>query len=195
MKKQIVVLALMLAGTIGIAQAQLMQMGVKLQYSTSSLDEMFNDVNTQVENFSTEFLKGCDIGVMARVNVGRWISVQPEVNFSISSVWDSVDAQVSLIDQVTEAFGSIESVNISVPVLVGVHLLDFQEMAALRIFVGPEFYTTIKSASEDEAFDFSRYSLIAGVGIDLLKVAYLDARVVRYSGGTMSYRLGLGLLF
>jgi hypothetical protein len=195
MKKRIIILALMLAAVCIPARAQLFQMGLKLQYSSSSVDDMINNVTEEVQNFSTEFLKGCEAGLLLRVNVGRLITIQPEANFSIGSIWDSVDAQTDFISSTMTAFQNIQTINLSVPVLAAVHLIDLEKLVDLRVFAGPEFYTTIKGATSDSGMDFSKYSIIAGVGVDLFDVLYVDARVARFSEGEMFYRLGVGLLF
>ena len=193
MKKTLLFL-LLVCGMMMPAKAQLFQMGMKLQYSSESVDDMVNSVSNEAQNFSTDFLKGCEGGLFLRLNVGRWITVQPEANFSIGSVWDSVDAQDNFFNAAMAAFSNVQTVNLSVPVLVSLHLLDIEKTMDIRVFAGPEFYTTVKGASE-EGMDFSKYSLIAGVGIDLLDVIYVDARVARYSEGDLYYRVGLGLLF
>lgn len=195
MKKRFLILALLLAAVCIPARAQLFQMGLKVQYSSSSVDDMINNVTNEVQNFSTEFLKGCEAGLLLRVNVGRLITIQPEANFSIGSIWDSVDAQTDFIASAMTAFQNVQTVNLSVPVLAAVHLIDLEKLVDLRVFAGPEFYTTIKGATSDSGMDFSKYSLIAGVGVDLFDVLYVDARVARYSEGEMFYRLGVGLLF
>lgn len=195
MKKRIIILALMLAAVCIPARAQLFQMGLKMQYSSSSVDDMINNVTEEVQNFSTEFLKGCEAGLLLRVNVGRLITIQPEANFSIGSIWDSVDAQTDFISSTMTAFQNIQTINLSVPVLAAVHLIDLEKLVDLRVFAGPEFYTTIKGATSDSGMDFSKYSIIAGVGVDLFDVLYVDARVARFSEGEMFYRLGVGLLF
>ena len=195
MKKRFLILAFLLASVCIPARAQLFQMGLKLQYSSSSVDDMINNVTSEVQNFSTEFLKGCEAGLLLRVNVGRLITIQPEANFSIGSIWDSVDAQTDFIASAMTAFQNVQTVNLSVPVLAAVHLIDLEKLVDLRVFAGPEFYTTIKGATSDSGMDFSKYSLIAGVGVDLFDVLYVDARVARYSEGEMFYRLGVGLLF
>lgn len=195
MKKRFLILAFLLAAVCIPARAQLFQMGLKLQYSSSSVDNMINNVTNEVQNFSTEFLKGCEAGLLLRVNVGRLITIQPEANFSIGSIWDSVDAQTDFISSAMTAFQNVQTINLSVPVLAAVHLIDLEKLVDLRVFAGPEFYTTIKGATSDSGMDFSKYSLIAGVGVDLFDVLYVDARVARYSEGEMFYRLGVGLLF
>lgn len=195
MKKRTFVFVLLLAAVVIPARAQLFQMGLKLQYSSASVDDMINNVSSEVENFSTEFLKGCEAGLLLRVNIGRLITIQPEANFSIGSIWDSVDAQTDFIASAMTAFQNVQTVNLSVPVLAAVHLIDLEKLVDLRVFAGPEFYTTIKGATSDSGMDFSKYSLIAGVGVDLFDVLYVDARVARYSEGEMFYRLGVGLLF
>ena len=195
MKKSFLILAFLLAAVCIPARAQLFQMGLKVQYSSSSVDDMINNVTNEVQNFSTEFLKGCEAGLLLRVNVGRLITIQPEANFSIGSIWDSVDAQTDFIASAMTAFQNVQTVNLSVPVLAAVHLIDLEKLVDLRVFAGPEFYTTIKGATSDSGMDFSKYSLIAGVGVDLFDVLYVDARVARYSEGEMFYRLGVGLLF
>ncbi|MBP5189586.1 MAG: hypothetical protein J6031_01570 [Bacteroidales bacterium] len=194
MKKQFLVLLLLLGSITISANAQLFQMGLKVQYSSESVDDMINNVSGEVQNFSTEFLKGCEAGLLLRVNVGRLITIQPEANFSIGSIWDSVDAQTDFISSTVTAFENVQTVNLSVPVLAAIHLIDLQKLVDLRVFAGPEFYTTIKGAT-DSGMDFSKYSIVAGVGVDLFDIIYVDARVARFSEGEMYYRLGVGLLF
>lgn len=194
MKKSLLALAVIAILGISTSHAQFFQMGLKLQYSTTSIDDMINDVTTEVNDFTTDFLRGCEGGLLLRANIGRWITIQPEANFSIGSIWDSVDAQDNFIDKVVAAYSNVQTVNLSIPVLAGIHLLELNKMLSLRVFVGPEFYTTIKGAT-DKAFDFSNYSLIGGVGIDLLGFIYVDGRVTRSHEGDMFYRLGVGLLF
>lgn len=195
MKKRFFIL-LLLVGVFAVpAKAQFMQMGLKLQYSTESVDDMINNVQNEVQNFSTDFLKGCEAGVLLRINVGRFVTIQPEANFSIGSIWDSVDAQSDFIGSAVAAFQNVQTVNLSVPVLAAAHLIDIEKLADIRVFAGPEFYTTIKGASEEGGIDFSKYSLVFGVGVDLFDILYVDGRISRYSSGDMFYRLGVGLLF
>ena len=187
---------LLLSGITMSARAQFLQMGLKVQYSTTSIDEMINDVTATYQNPSTDFLKQCEGGLMARINVGRWISAQAEANFSIGSVWDSVDAQGDFINAAMYAFSHVETVNLSVPVLAELRLLRLENTLDLRLFAGPEFYTTIKGAKESQGnIDFANYSIVAGVGVDLFNVIYVDARITKHPDQAMFYRLGVGLLF
>ncbi|MBO7490215.1 MAG: hypothetical protein J6T88_08065 [Bacteroidales bacterium] len=195
MKKRFFVI-LLLVGCLAVpAKAQFMQMGLKLQYSTESIDDMMNNVQNEVQNFSTDFLMGCEAGLLLRLNIGRFVTIQPEANFSIGSVWDSVDAQSDFFGSAIAAFQNVQTVNLSIPVLAAAHLIDIEKLADIRVFAGPEFYTTIKGATEEGGLDFSKYSLIFGVGVDLFDVLYIDGRISRFSEGEMFYRLGVGLLF
>ena len=195
MKKRFFVI-LLLVGCLAVpAKAQFMQMGLKLQYSTESIDDMMNNVQSEVQNFSTDFLMGCEAGLLLRLNIGRFVTIQPEANFSIGSVWDSVDAQSDFFGSAIAAFQNVQTVNLSIPDLAAAHLIDIEKLADIRVFAGPEFYTTIKGATEEGGLDFSKYSLIFGVGVDLFDVLYIDGRISRFSEGEMFYRLGVGLLF
>ena len=194
MKKRIVIIAILMGTLIVPARAQLMQMGIKLQYSTSSIDEMMNSVSETYQNFSTDFLKGCEGGLLFRINVGRWMTIQPEANFSISSVWDSVDAQGDFVSSALAAFNNVQTINLSIPVLASLHLVDIEKLVDVRVFAGPEFYTVLKDVSEN-GVDFSKYSIIVGAGVDLFDILYVDGRMVKNFGGDMAFRLGVGLLF
>lgn len=195
MKKKIIAVIMLVGCFIIPAKAQFMQMGLKLQYSTESIDEMMNNVQNEVQNFSTDFLRGCEAGLLLRLNIGRFVTIQPEANFSIGSIWDTVDTQNDFFGATISAFQNIQTVNLSIPVLAAVHLVDLEKLADVRVFAGPEFYTTIKGATEEGGIDFKKYSLIFGVGVDLFDVLYIDGRISRYSEGEMFYRLGVGLLF
>ena len=122
MKKYLFFIAF-LATMLIPARAQLLQMGLKLQYSTASIDEMVSSVKDEYQNFSTDFLRGCEAGLLLRINVGRWITIQPEANFSIGSVWDTVDALTDFISAAMSAFENVQTVNLSIPVLAAVRLL------------------------------------------------------------------------
>lgn len=193
MKKYLFFIAF-LATMLIPARAQLLQMGLKLQYSTASIDEMVSSVKDEYQNFSTDFLRGCEAGLLLRINVGRWITIQPEANFSIGSVWDTVDAQTDFISAAMSTFENVQTVNLSIPVLAAVRLVELEKLLSVRLFAGPEFYTNIKNVSS-EGVDFAKYSLVFGAGIDFLGAIYVDGRVTKPSGGDMTYSLGVGLIF
>lgn len=193
MKKYLFFIAF-LATMLIPARAQLLQMGLKLQYSTASIDEMVSSVKDEYQNFSTDFLRGCEAGLLLRINVGRWITIQPEANFSIGSVWDTVDAQTDFISAAMSTFENVQTVNLSIPVLAAVRLVELEKLLSVRLFAGPEFYTNIKNVSS-EGVDFAKYSLVFGAGIDLLGAIYVDGRITKPSGGEMTYSLGVGLIF
>jgi len=201
MKTRFLTLMLLVASSIGIANAQFLQMGLKLGYTSSSIDAIYNDVSSEVQNFSTEFLQKCDLGLMVRLKFGGHIYLQPEANFSISSVWSNVDSANTFMERLGTAFDSLQSVNLAVPVLLGLKIIDIEDFLALRAFVGPEFYTSIKTAGDDARnFDFKEFvdnaSLVAGAGVDLFNFIYVDGRVnYLVKEDKVFFRLGLGLLF
>ncbi len=195
--KKILILALLLAVFAPTPlRAQFFQSGIKLQYSTMSVDEMISTVQSEAKDFSlsTDLLKSSEVGLFFRLNPGNWVTVQAEANVSIGSVWDSVDAQGDFVNSSLWMFQNISDVNFSVPIMAGVRLLDFGDMFTLRVLAGPEFYTSIKSIKNKE-IDFSKYSLSLGLGIDLFNVIAVDGRIMRYSDGNMVYKLGVGLIF
>ena len=196
MKKILLVALLMSLFVTTPLKAQFFQSGLKMQYSTLSVDEMISTVQSETKDFSlsTDLLKSSEVGLFFRLNPGKWITVQAEANISIGSVWDSVDAQGEFIKSALYMFQHISDVNFSVPIMAGVRLLDVQDFFTLRVLVGPEFYTSIKSVKEKN-IDFSKYSLAFGVGIDLFSVIAVDGRIMRYSDGNMVYKLGVGLIF
>ncbi len=194
MKKTFIAIALLMVSTLLPVRAQFMQMGLKLQYAGTSVDEIVSDVSYQVSDFSTDFLKGCELGLFLRFNVGRWISIQPEANFSMGSVWDEVEQADNFIDKVVTAFNNVQTINLSVPVLASLHLIEIEKLIGIRAFVGPEFYTSIKGAS-DEGVDFGTFSIVGGVSVDLLGFLNVDGRLVHNKGGNTFYKVGVGLLF
>jgi len=193
MKKRIFVLSLLIISTMGIANAQFMRLGLKLGYSTTSVDELVNNVTTEVQNANVDFLRQCDLGLMVRFNIGSRLYIQPEANFSISSVWGS-DSTADFMTVFNNALDSLQSINLSVPILVGFKLIDIENFMALRLFAGPEFYTTIETASNG-GFNFKDYAIVAGAGIDLINFIYVDARVNYSLSGDLFYRFGVGLMF
>lgn len=178
---------------MGSVRAQVFQFGVKLQYASKSVIELRNEVFYDVQHNATRFIKDSELGLLARFNIWRF-SIQPEANFSIASVWDSVDNEDNFFDRCGEAFKNLETVNMSIPVLVGFKLFDVNDFFEMRLFAGPEFYATIKGI-QDKGFDVSNYSFVAGMGFDLLDLFYIDARYSRYSKGENYYRLGIGFVF
>lgn len=195
MRKGIVIMIVVLAAMCGTANAQALQLGLKLQYSTTSIDEAVSGITEEVNNFSTDFFKQCDAGLMARISLGP-VFLQPEANFSLSSVWDSVDAQDDFFSAAMTVFNEVQHVNLNIPVLVGLKLIDLDKFVAIRVFAGPEFYTSIDVVS-DGGFKLDDYSIVGGVGVDLLGFIYVDGRVNKMLKGDsgMFFRVGVGLLF
>lgn len=196
--KKVFILFAMIFAMAGMSHAQLLDMGLKLSYGSQDPQDIINDVQGQVQDFSnaTAFLKQCNAGLMFRLNLGNHLYIQPEANFGLNSVWDSVEAQNNLLDRISTGFGQLKSVNLNVPVLVGLKLFDLDGLLDLRVFAGPEFYTTINSASNG-GFDFQTWSAIAGVGVDLLNFVYVDARATwlpAVENPTLFYTLSLGLM-
>ncbi|MBQ9587419.1 MAG: hypothetical protein IJR26_06150 [Bacteroidales bacterium] len=193
MKKHFLIFAL-LCCTAFVANAQLFQLGLKAQYATKSLDELRTDLEYTYTNKSTDILRYSNVGLMARLNLGRWVTLQPEANISVSAVWDTVAQQGNFFNQAAWAFQNANTINLTIPVLAAVHLLKFENTLDLRLFAGPEFYTTIKGVQEGEV-DFNSYSVVVGVGIDLLNVIYVDGRLTKNSNNDLFYAVGVGLLF
>ena len=195
MKKRLFVLVILIAGTMGMANAQFFRLGLKVGYSTASIDELINNVSTEVQNANVDFLRQCDAGLMLRLNFGSRLYVQPEANFSISSVWSGVDSTADFFSTLSSAFDSLQSVNLSVPILVGFKIIDIENFLALRAFAGPEFYTSFETVSNG-SFNFENYTVVGGLSIDLINFIYVDARV-NYSltSGDLFYKLGVGLMF
>ena len=192
MKKHLILLAFV-CGLAFTANAQFFQMGLKLQYSSQGIDELKNNVTTAIEDKSAEFINQCDAGLLVRLNIGRWLTIQPEANFSISAVQDSTNTGGSFFDQASYAFSNIETVNLKVPVLVALNLLKIENTLSLRLFAGPEFYTSIGNA---ENIDFSNYSILAGASVDLINIFNVDVRVTKpMKEGDLFYTVGVGLLF
>ena len=109
-------------------------------------------------------------------------------------MWDSVDAQGDFVSSALAAFNNVQTINLSIPVLASLHLVDIEKLVDVRVFAGPEFYTVLKDVSEN-GVDFSKYSIIVGAGVDLFDILYVDGRMVKNFGGDMAFRLGVGLLF
>lgn len=195
MKKHSLVLLALLCGFVFTANAQFFQFGLKVQYSSQSIDDLKDNVTTAIDNKSTEFLKNCEGGLMFRINVGRWLTIQPEANLSIGAVWDSVDQNQNFFEQVQWLFdGNVETIHLAIPVLASLHLLKVDNTLDLRVFAGPQFYTTIKGA-KDEGIDFKNYSVVFGASVDLINVINVDARMTKNPGNDMFYTVGVGLLF
>lgn len=194
MKKIIAILVFACLSIGGEVNAQFLKKGIKLEYSAPSIDDMLSKVREEVDDFSTAFFKQCDAGLLLRLNFGKVFYIQPEVNFSIASVWDSVAAQETFFSKLSTTFEQMKGVNLSVPVLFGAKLLGENNFFSLRLFVGPEFYTTIKTV-EGLGFNYRDFSLVAGLGFDLFTFIYVDGRISYMSSGDIYYRLGVGFLF
>ncbi len=194
MKKRFFILAMLLIGSMGVANAQFLNLGLKVGYSTTSVDALINNVSTEVQNANVNFLRQCDLGLMVRLNIGSRFYLQPEANFSISSVWSEQDSTADFMTVVNHAMDSLQSVNLSIPALVGFKLVDIENFMAIRLFAGPEFYTTFETAS-NSGFNFEDFAILAGVGVDLLNFLYVDARVNYTFSGDFFYRVGVGVMF
>ena len=174
--------------------------GPKVGYQTAKLSYDKADIKSSFSNHFTG-------GVFGRVTLGR-LYVQPEILLlKTSNLFDvEVDGEYS------ESFPSIPTganlsltlnqLNLQVPVLVGVKIIDF-DILALRAQVGPTANFVLKSrtlidystseetgqieAEDEEGFDTKSISwgLQAGVGVDVLDFITLD----------INYNFGLSNIF
>lgn len=174
--------------------------GPKVGYQTAKLSYDKADIKSSFSNHFTG-------GVFGRVTLGR-LYVQPEILLlKTSNLFDvEVDGEYS------ESFPSIPTganlsltlnqLNLQVPVLVGVKIIDF-DILALRAQVGPTANFVLKSKTlinystseesgsvepeEEGGFDTKSISwgLQAGVGVDVLDFITLD----------INYNFGLSSIF
>jgi hypothetical protein len=203
MKKAFLVLAtLLVMGSTAFAGGGFdLSIGPKIGYQTAKLSYAKADIKSGFANHFTA-------GLFGRVTVGR-IYVQPEVlYFKTSNVFD-VDFTGTGTDNLfniptgANVSLTLNQMNLQVPVLVGVKIIDF-DLIALRAQVGPTANFVLKSktlvdysingeqgaqteANPNHDFDPKTISwgIQAGVGVDVLDFITLD----------VNYNFGLSKMF
>lgn len=188
---------------VGMANAQFFNLGIKMSYGSEDIhgviDGVQSGVRPETNNSTIDFLSHCNAGVVLRMNIGEGLFVQPEVNFSINSVMDSsLTDNSNFLAIASNAFSNFKTVGLSVPVLVGWKVFEIENTLDFRVFAGPEFYTTVNDFKNT---DFGTFSILGGVGFDLLDFIYVDARVTKLMGmddskaGSLFYAASLGIIF
>lgn len=203
MKKAFLVLAtLLVMGSTAFAGGGFdLSIGPKIGYQTAKLSYAKADIKSGFANHFTA-------GLFGRVTVGR-IYVQPEVlYFKTSNVFD-VDFTGTGTDNLfniptgANVSLTLNQMNLQVPVLVGVKIIDF-DLIALRAQVGPTANFVLKSktlvdysingeqgeqteANPNQNFDPKTISwgVQAGIGVDVLDFITLD----------VNYNFGLSKVF
>ncbi len=206
MKKTfLLIAALLMLGSAAFAGGGFdFAIGPKVGYQTAKLSYNKAEIKSGFSNHFTA-------GIFGRVEIGR-LYVQPEVlYFKTSNVFDvDVTGQGSdnLFNIPTGANVNLtlNQMNLQVPVLVGVKIIDL-DIIALRAQVGPTANFTLKSktmvdytfngeqapqqeATGDQNFDTKTISwgLQAGIGVDVLKRITLD---INYNFGLSKVYEGL----
>ncbi len=203
--KKLILLSVLLVSLLGSAQAQF-RINLKLSYGSQDVDEIINNVQSEVNNHNADFIRHCNFGLGFRIGLGNHLYINPEANVAINSVWDSVD-NGNIFTSISQAFANSQEAMLSIPVMVGWKILDLDGIAAARIYVGPEFYTTFGTLNDNgegskklnfSNFDFRTYSAVGGIGVDLLGFISIDARATYMlnseAENKLFYTLGVGLL-
>lgn len=170
--KRIFLFLLIVAATGLQGRAQVFSAGLKVGYDFTSSD-VATEFRDAYNDLSIKLLKRCDVGLMARLNLGRFI-VQPEASFGINSIWDDVAAQTNTLDKIQTCFADIQTVDVAVPVLVGYKIIDWDDNFCLKLFAGPEFHTTFGQAVESHSINISNFKLLGGVGFDFFSTLSVD---------------------
>lgn len=210
--KRIVFLAVFVLSFAGMANAQFFKLGVKLSYGSKDIANLIDSAQTVATNPTSEFLMKCNGGLFLRLNLGNHLYLQPEANFAIASLSSTTDSNTSgnnsasFIANAANTIKNVESLSLSIPVLVGWKIFEVENTINMRLFLGPEFYGSANSLKD---IDFNTYSAVAGVGFDLLDFLYVDARATytlpinkdSFIGSTtvnkeaFFYNISVGLLF
>ena len=203
MKKSFLLLAalLMMSGAVFAGGGLDFSIGPKVGYQTTKLSYDKASIKSGFANHFT-------VGVFGRFTIGR-IYVQPEVlYFKTSNLFD-VDFTGTGSDNLfniptgANVNLTLNQMNLQVPVLLGVKIIDF-DVVALRAQVGPTANFVLKSktlvdysingeqgqqteASNTQDFDPKTISwgVQAGLGVDLLDFITLD----------VNYNFGLSKMF
>lgn len=195
--KRILVFSLFVVMAVTGLRAQLFQLGLKGTYTSIDPYELYSDISTSVTNRSVNFLKQSGLGLMLRINVTDRIFVQPELGISPNAIWSEIDTNANFISQLLSAYNGASSSTLDIPVLVGYKLFSFGNALDIRVFGGAQFYTKFVSFSD---IDFGTYSLLGGVGVDLIDFLYFDVRAVfnpgtNYLDKPAHYAFTFGLMF
>ena len=167
--------------------------GIKAGLTTSAISTNLS------ETFSSENALGYQVGLFARLNLGK-LYIQPELvyNHRSTSLDYSINPFVDLPNMKLGVQSDVEIGSVDIPVLIGFKILK-SRVIGVRIFAGPELsFATSKnlnyqySTSDGEEFDgevpdplttddFNQQTwyLQAGAGVDVLMFTF----DIRYEKG------------
>ena len=111
------------------------------------------------------------IGVALRIPVWRFIYVQPEVLYGLSTNWEEAAVQTGFFSQMAYAFKNRTASILQVPFHIGCRW-EPADLFAARAYIAPVFDFVISDGTFQSTLP--RYSLSAGVGLDLLGFLLVD---------------------
>jgi len=155
---------------------------LKLHHYTTT-PYIFSDALGDLRNGSCAFISRATIGFAYRIPAYRSFYVQPELHYSLLTNWaEAADARRNFFTRVAYAFDHRSGSLFDIPVYLGLRWRPLSLFAA-RIYAGP----LVQIAYANDSFSLQgQYSLVGGLGVDLLEFLSLDA----------GYRIGMdGLTF
>ncbi len=118
------------------------------------------------------------LGFSYRIPIYRGLYLQPEALYSFASDWEAATLKNGFLNQTYYAFSHREANFFDIPFHIGYRWQPIS-IFATRIYAGAMLHFTL--ANHDFRFQQHFYHVLAGVGLDLLKIFSVD----------VGYRVGL----
>lgn len=193
------VILLLLASGFGRVQAQLINFGINISYDSKDLNQFLNHEDPFVATDATiSFFQQGNLGLMFQLNFSKHILLQTEAHCGINSLWDEVETNANFVEKANMVFNNFQTVELAIPILATWRPIYHPKGISMRLYAGPEFYSTLRHISE---IDLNRYSIVAGIGFDIYKRVSLDFRASKLqasdmgSDGTIFSRVAFGFMF
>ena len=184
---------------MGIGKAQLINFGINLSYDSKDLNEYLNhEAPFVTSDAAISFFQQGNVGLTLRLNLSKHFLLQTEAHCGVNSIWSEVETEANFIEKANMMIHNLQTVELSIPVFATWRAIYHPNGISMRIYAGPEFYSTLSHISE---IDLNRHSIVAGIGFDIYKRLSLDFRASLLQAskndndGTTFTRIALGFQF
>ena len=145
--------------------------GIKCYYNAPG-PQIVQSVRSDYQNSGyVDIIGKSTVGPSLRIPLGRTFYLQTEALFGLYSDWEGAKREQGFWNQLTYSYSNRTSSYMWVPVYVGVRWAPIK-VFAVRGFVGPRLNFLI--SSESMSFVKDHYTLMAGGGLDLLRIFSIE---------------------
>ena len=143
---------------------------LKLYYYTPSYNYI-GSLRSDLDEGAFRVFSHTTIGAGYRIPIWRSLYIQPEIHYGIATNWDEAAQKNTFFGRVIHAFNIRDYNYFDIPLYIGLRWQPITLFAA-RAYIAPVFDFVISDGTFQSTLP--RYSLSAGVGLDLLGFLLVD---------------------